>query len=365
MKMKLVIDDKIPYIKGKAERLGETVYLPGSAITASDVREADALIVRTRTRCDETLLRDSRVRFVATATIGHDHIDTAYLAAHGIGWANCPGCNATSVAQYVGCALLSLYGDLPAPAGNGLTAGIVGVGHVGREVAAVLRRLGFRTLLCDPPRAESEGPEGFVPLSAIEQEADVVTFHTPLTRTGRHATFHMADAAFFARLRRRPALINAARGEVVDTGALTAAMGAGQVGPVIIDTWEAEPHIHRPLLEKAYLATPHIAGYSADGKAAGTRMALEAVARHFGLPSSFDVQPPAWPADYRGYSADRMPFGRGGAQAAGRFRNLTLREQWLYAYDPHVDSRALKADPDAFERLRGNYPLRREPWHIG
>lgn len=364
--MKLVIDDKIPYIKGEAERLGETVYLPGNAITASDVREADALIVRTRTRCDEGLLRGSRVQFIATATIGYDHLDTAYLASHGIGWANCPGCNAPSVAQYVGCALLTLYDELPAaPAGSGLTAGIVGVGHVGKAVAAALRRLGVRTLLCDPPRADAEGPEGFVPLSAIEQEADIITFHTPLTRTGRHATYHMADAAFFARLRRRPVIINAARGEVVDTQALMAAIAAGQVGPAVIDTWEGEPRIHRPLLEKACLATPHIAGYSADGKAAGTRMVLEAVARHFGLPSTFSVQPPAWPADYRGYAAARMPAQCGSGQPAARFHRLPLREQWLYAYDPRVDSRALKADPEAFEHLRGNYPLRREPWRIG
>jgi len=364
--MKLVIDDKIPYIKGEAERLGQTVYLPGHAITAADVREADALIVRTRTRCDEKLLRGSRVQFVATATIGYDHIDTAYLASHGIGWANCPGCNAPSVAQYVSCVLLTLYPDLPAaPGGSGLTVGIVGVGHVGRAVAAVLRRLGLRTLLCDPPRAEAEGPEGFVPLSTIEQEADIITFHTPLTRTGRHATFHMADAAFFARLRRRPVFINAARGEVVDTASLMAAIGSGQVGAVVIDTWEEEPHIHLPLLEKACLATPHIAGYSADGKAAGTRMALEAVARHFGLPSSFSVQPPAGPAGYRGYAATPVPAQGGCRPPVARFHSLPLREQWLYAYDPRVDSQALKAAPEAFERLRGHYPLRREPWRIG
>lgn len=362
--MKLVIDDKIPYIRGEAERLGEAVYLPGAAITAADVREADALIVRTRTRCDESLLRGSRVRFIATATIGYDHLDTGYLDAHGIGWANCPGCNARSVAQYVGCALLLLRESLPQLNRPGCTVGIVGVGHVGRAVAHALRQLGFRLLLCDPPRAEQEGPEGFVSLEAIEREADVITFHTPLTRTGRHATYHMADTAFFARLRKRPVFINAARGEVVATEALTAAIEAGQVGPAVIDTWEGEPHICRALLEKAWLATPHIAGYSADGKAAGTRMALQATARYFGLPATFHVTPPAWPAGYRGY-AGSSPFPATCTQtAADHFGCLSLAEKWLFAYDPRVDSQVLKADPAAFERLRGDYPLRREPWNI-
>jgi len=363
--MKLVIDDKIPYMRGQAERLGTAVYLPGSAIGPADVRDADALIVRTRTRCDEALLRDSRVRFVATATIGYDHMDTAWLSSRGIGWANCPGCNAASVAQYVGCALLLLRDRFAWSGTARPVAGIVGVGHVGTAVDKVLRRLGFRTLLCDPPRAEAEGPQGFATLAEVEREADVITFHTPLTRTGRHATFHLADAAFFSRLRRRPVILNAARGEVVDTAALLAAIERGQVGPAVIDTWEDEPHIHRGLLEKAFLATPHVAGYSADGKAAGTRMALEAVARHFGLPHDFTVCPPPFPADYAGYAADFPAAPADSRPPEVRFRSLTARQQWFFAYDPRVDSRALKAHPERFESLRGHYPLRREPWHIG
>lgn len=356
--MRIIIDDKIPYIRGQAERLGEAVYLPGAAIGPDDVRAADALIVRTRTRCDAALLAGSRVRYVATATIGYDHLDRAWLDRAGVGWTNCPGCNAWSVAQYVGSALLRMAACHAPLRQAGATVGIVGVGHVGRRVARVVRALGFRTLLCDPPRAEAEGAEDFVGMDVIEREADVITFHTPLSRDGRHATFHLAGEAFFGRLARRPAIINAARGEVVCTEALLAAMDAGRVGPVAIDTWENEPHVDRRLLGRAFIATPHVAGYSADGKATGTLMALRAVARHFGMAEDFDVVPPPLPAGYRGY-------GAGWTAAAPAGASPSLAEALRYTYDPLADTAALRARPDGFERQRGDYPLRREPWALG
>lgn len=213
--MKIIVDDKIPYIQEKLRQLAdEVVPLRGASISAADVRDADALIVRTRTRCDESLLRDSKVRFVATATIGFDHIDTAYMERAGIAWTSCPGCNADSVAQYVESSLLLLQQE------KGLvlrdaTIGIVGCGHVGSRVKAVAERLGMRVLVCDPPL----GHAGFVPLSVIEQEADVITFHVPLTRDGVHATWHLADEPFFHRLSKVPFLINTSRGEVVDNSA--------------------------------------------------------------------------------------------------------------------------------------------------
>ena len=338
--MKLVIDDKIPYIRGAAEQLGDTRYLPGAAIGPADVADADALIVRTRTRCDRRLLEGSRVRFIATATIGYDHLDTAWLEAAGIGWANCPGCNAGSVAQYVESSLILLRraGLLPARGG---VLGVVGVGHVGSKVAAVGRRMGFEVLPCDPPRQEREGGR-FWSLEELAERADAITFHTPLTCDGPHATFHLADASFFSRLARRPVVMNSGRGEAVDTAALLAALREGRVRAAVVDTWENEPDIDRELLRRAFIATPHVAGYSADGKATGTRMALEAVARHFGLPAAFDIRPP------------RLPEGLVPASDP--------EDRKLQLYNPLDDTRRLKAAPECFEQLRGNYPLRRERW---
>jgi len=319
--------------------LGECVYLPGAQISAADVRDADALIVRTRTRCDRALLEGSRVRFIATATIGYDHIDVDYLRAAGIAWTNCPGCNAGSVGQYVAASLirLELAGKLRL---QGATVGVVGVGHVGSRVVEAVSALGCRVLRNDPPRAEKE--DGFVSLEQILQEADVISIHTPLTYDGPYPTFHLFGADTFAAIppHRHPVLLNAGRGEVVDTEALKTAVSSGNLGPVVIDTWENEPRIDRALLDMAFIATPHIAGYSADGKANGTRMALEAVARFFGVPIKFDIKAPKFPDE----SAYFEP----------------LADERLRLYDPFRDSLALKADPAAFERLRGDYPLRRE-----
>lgn len=337
--MHLVVDDRIPYIRGQAERLGTVSYRPGAQISAADVSAADALIIRTRTRCNAALLQGSHVRFIATATIGFDHLDTAYLAEAGIAWANCPGCNATSVAQYVESALLALHQEGLLPALHQLCVGIIGVGLVGGAVARTLRSWGCRLLLNDPPRAEREGQQGFSPLEQLAREADVITCHTPLTTTGPHATYHLIDAAFFAALRRHPLFINSGRGEVVDTAALLQALADGQVGEAVIDTWENEPRISLPLLERVAIGTPHIAGYSADGKANGTQMALNAVARFFGLPQTFQVSPPA----LTGLTPEHDPLRRK-----------------LQLYDPRRDSQALKAHPEQFEYLRGHYPLRRE-----
>ncbi len=340
--MKLVVDDKIPFLRGVAEQLGEVVFLPGKAITAEHVKDADALIIRTRTRCDAALLKDSRVKFVATATIGHDHLDTEWLAEAGIAWTNCPGCNAASVAQYVEAALLLLEGADCVHLAD-MTIGIVGVGHVGSRVAEVAERLGLRVLLNDPPRAEREGTSAFVDLATIEREADIITFHTPLTTGGVHPTHHLADPAFFGRLRRTPVIINSSRGEVVDTDALLTAMKRMQVGAVVIDTWESEPQISRELLAKAFIATPHIAGYSADGKANATRMALEATAKFFGLSARFSITPPALPEGFNYLEGYDCP-----------------PDSPLRLYNPLRDTAALRACPEDFERLRGDYPLRRE-----
>ena len=378
--LRLVIDDKIPFIREAAARLGECVFLPGAAITADDVREADVLITRTRTQVNRALLEGSKVQLVVTATIGHDHIDKAYLAEKGIAWHNCPGCNARSVAQYVrnslwiaaaeGCfgancptadenlgnlcdstahnvACSKAFDPTNAPfcaTLRGLTVGIVGVGHVGTAVAEILAAEGCRVLRCDPPKGEPHT------LADLAREADVISLHTPLTFEGEHATFHLADRAFFESLQRCRVFINAARGECADTAAVEWALSEGKIRAAVIDTWENEPHISASLLRDALIATPHVAGYSADGKANGTRMSLEAIARHFGLDAHFDIPAPALPAEFS--------YGALPTTITHRLPERALAQ--LRLYNPLTDTERLRAAPEDFELQRGNYPLRRE-----
>lgn len=330
--MKIVVDDKIPYLRPQLQLLAdEVVALPGAEIGAADVRDADALIVRTRTRCDERLLAGSRVSLVVTATIGFDHIDTGYMQRAGISWTNCPGCNSGSVAQYVECALLLLQQQRRLQLA-GSTIGIVGCGHVGSKVRSVARRLGMRVLVCDPLLAEPD----FVTMDVLEQQADVVTFHVPLTRDGQYATWHMADDDFFHRLTRVPYIINTSRGEVVDNRALLAALQEGRVEDAVIDVWEDEPRLLLPLLQRVFIGTPHIAGYSADGKVNADNMVIDALCRHFGLPHPGAVEAPRLPDGFR-YDGDPLQL-----------------------YNPLNDSLKLKEHPADFESLRNNYPLRRE-----
>ncbi len=280
MKPRVIADANIPFL---TELLGDSVELIRLAptdITAETMREADALITRTRTRCDARLLDGSRCRFIATATIGTDHIDFPYCASRGITVASAPGCNAPAVAQYVLASALRLIGDRRP---EELTLGIVGVGHVGSIVERWARGLGFRLLLCDPPREEAEGCDRFVSLGEIARRADIITFHTPHTLTGPYATHHLADSSFFSSLERQPIIINSARGPITDTTALLDAIDAGKVGSVVIDCWEGEPDINLDLLDNAAYATPHIAGYSAEGKARASLMAARALADHFGI----------------------------------------------------------------------------------
>ena len=330
--MKIVIDDKIPYIREKLALLAdEVVALSGAGITADDVKDADALVVRTRTLCNADLLADSKVRFVATATIGFDHIDTAYLQRAGIQWTNCPGCNAASVAQYLECSLLLLEREKGFCLRES-TIGIVGCGHVGSKVKAVAKRLGMSILVCDPLLADA----GLVSLDVIEQEADIITFHVPLTREGRYATYHMADNTFFRRLNRVPYIINTSRGEVVDNQALLTALNEGRVRDAVIDVWENEPLLDLALLQKVYIGTPHIAGYSADGKVNADNMVIDALCHHFGLPHPGRIHAPSLPTDFH-YTGDALQL-----------------------YNPLNDSDKLKKHPEKFEFLRNHYPLRRE-----
>ncbi len=389
--MKIVIDDKIPYIREAVAALGvEAVYLPGAKITADDVKDADALIIRTRTRCDETLLAGSKVQFVGTATIGYDHIDTDYLKRAGIAWTNCPGCNASSVAQYIHSALLLVkrnsYLEL-----RGATVGIVGCGRVGSLVKKVCEKMGMKVLVCDPPREERERHmdsrelkdylkannlcpvETYSTLNELKSQCHIITFHVPLVSQGPHPTYHLADRNFFRNLDRVPIIINTSRGEVVDNKALCAALDNWDVRFPIIDTWENEPNISRKLLDKVFIGTPHIAGYSADGKVNADNMVLEALCRHFGITPPAAILPPPLPEDSLLKAPMKLGEPRRG-YAYGDYENLEMfcmytsdmtrlgaaELRQLALYNPMVDSRRLKSSPKDFERLRGDYPLRRE-----
>ncbi len=339
--MKVIIDDKIPYIQEAADSLfSEVLYLPGNKISPSDVKDADALIIRTRTKCDKNLLESSSVKFIVTATIGYDHLDTEYLAQKHITWTNCPGCNASSVGQYIeSCILMLERHQLLA---SHPTVGIVGVGHVGKQVALKIQNLGYSVLYNDPPRQNKEKGSLFKSLQTLAKECDVITFHTPLTYEGKYKTFHLADELFFSQLKKKPIIINAARGGVVDEKALYHAFQKGAISQFILDTWENEPHISEVLLKEAFIATPHIAGYSADGKSNATRMALTATCNFFHIEPDFIITPPKLPKTIIP-SKDEI-------------------ERKLQLYNPFNDSLALKEHPEKFEYFRGHYPLRREHW---
>lgn len=336
--MKVIVDNKIPYIReALAELADEVVYLPGKAFTPDIVRDADALITRTRTLCNRDLIAGSKVQFIGTATIGFDHIDTAYCKEAGITWSNCPGCNAGAVEQYIHSVLLLLQQEKGLKLKNACI-GIVGVGHVGSRIKQLAERLGIKVLLNDPPR-EAQGESGFTDLQTLAQCCDVITFHTPLVKQGDFPTFHLADESFFASLQRQPYIINTSRGEVIDENALREALNKGLIKDAVIDVWEHEPNIALDLLNRIFIGTPHIAGYSADGKANATRMTLEAFCKFFGKEMKFTILPPDMP---------HPPFDS----------NEDIRQ--LQIYDPRRDCAELRNHPELFEQLRGDYPLRRE-----
>lgn len=349
--MKIVCDNKIPFIRGVFEPWAEVVYLPGAETTPAVVRDADAVVTRTRTRCDAALLAGSSVRVVASATIGYDHIDTAWCEAHGILWRNAPGCNSSSVKQYIAAVLCTLARRHGLRL-DALTLGVVGVGNVGSKVAEAAALLGMRVLLCDPPRARAEGAEGFVDLDTLVAQSDIVTLHVPLSREGEDATWHLFDEARLAAMRPDQFLINSSRGPVVDGAALRAALQAKALRGAVLDVWEGEPEPDRALMALLDIATPHIAGYSADGKANGTRMSVRTVAAVLGLPLAdwrpADIPAPAQPLDFV-------------VDASGKSRQEVLSEAILHTYDILADDRALRAHPERFEQLRGDYPVRREP----
>lgn len=347
--MKIIIDDKIPYIKGALEPFAEVLYLPGNKTTPEVVKDADAIITRTRTICNEKLLAGSSVKFIASATIGYDHIDTGYCAQSGISWTNAPGCNSKSVEQYIASALMVLA-EKKNFSLKEKTIGIIGVGNVGSKVARLCEILGMKVLLNDLPRARAEGSKGFVALEELLEKADIITLHVPLNLDGKDKTYHLADDSFFASAKKRPIIINSCRGEVVDTQLLKSALKSGQVSGAVIDCWENEPELDRELLDLADLGTPHIAGYSKDGKANGTSMSVRALSKFFKLGIN------NWKC-----SGIELP---GSTEilidGTGKTTQQVLAEAIFATYDIREDDKRLRASVETFEKQRGDYPVRRE-----
>lgn len=330
--MKIVIDSDIPYIRGVWEPFAEVAYLPGDAISAADVKDADALIVRTRTRCNKALLEGSCVKVVATATIGTDHIDLEWCAANGVRVESAAGCNARGVLQWVSAVLAVLCREREPQT---LTLGVVGVGHVGSLVADYAQSWGFRVLRCDPPRSRAEGPEGFTSFDEVLSQSDILTLHVPFTREGSDPTANLINSAAIELLQPDTLVLNSSRGGVVDEQALLASGHR-----FALDTWMNEPDIDSRVLERALLATPHIAGYSRQGKATATRMACEAVARVLGVEVEF--RSPVEPT---------IPWAISWQEMCTRMGEY---------FDIEAQSQALKASPHKFEQMRNNYNYRQE-----
>jgi len=347
--MRIVADDKIPFLKGALEPYAEVVYIPGKQIKMEMLKDSDALLIRTRTICNENLLEGTSIRFIGTATIGFDHIDTHYCSKNKIIWTNAPGCNSSSVQQYIAAALFRISSEHHFSLKD-KTLGIIGVGNVGSKVEKFARSVGMNVLLNDPPRARIEGKKNFHSLNTVLSGSDILTVHVPLNIVGEDQTWHLFNEESFKKIKRGAWFLNSSRGEVTDTYSLKNALYSGMLSGAVIDVWENEPNIDPELLQQAFIATPHIAGYSTDGKANGTSMVVNSLTKYFNLPSEnwypSDVPPPASPyisIDCNNKSDEEI-----------------IREAVIHTYNIDKDNSRLRLSPQDFERLRGDYPVRRE-----
>ncbi|WP_313573864.1 4-phosphoerythronate dehydrogenase PdxB [Pseudescherichia sp.] len=348
--MKILVDENMPYARELFSRLGEVKPVAGRPIPVDELADAQALMVRSVTRVNASLLSGTAVKFVGTATAGTDHVDQAWLHEAGIGFSAAPGCNAIAVVEYVFSALLMLA-ERDGFTLKDRTVGIVGVGNVGSRLQARLEAWGVRTLLCDPPRAERGDAGDFRPLEALVREADILTFHTPLFKEGPYKTLHLADNALISALKPGAILINACRGAVVDNAALLTRLEAGQDLSVVLDVWEPEPDLNVELLKRVDIGTPHIAGYTLEGKARGTTQVFEAFSAFIGHRQqvALDTLLPA------------PEFGR--ITLHGPLDQPTLKSVAHLVYDVRRDDAPLRkvaGIPGEFDKLRKNYLERRE-----
>lgn len=348
--MKILVDENMPYAQTLFRELGEVIAVPGRPIPEHELTDADALMVRSITKVNESLLGKTPVKFVGTATAGFDHIDTEWLSAANIGFSSAPGCNAIAVVEYVISSLLFLAErdnfDL-----RDKTVGIIGVGNVGGRLAARLAAWGVKTLLCDPPRVAKGDNEPFVTFDDVLAQADVITFHTPLNMSGEYQTFHLMDGSRLANLRDGTILINASRGEVVDNKALLSVLNSEKRLSVILDVWEPEPDLDTALLALVDIGTPHIAGYTLEGKARGTTQVYEAYCQFLGKSAQVTLSSLLPKPDI-----NELTFN-------GKLTQNQLKRLVHLVYDVRRDDAALRAVAGVkgeFDKLRKNYQERRE-----
>ncbi|MCI0499910.1 MAG: 4-phosphoerythronate dehydrogenase [Planctomycetales bacterium] len=356
--MKIVADQNIPFVKKCFSSIGVVTLTGGRQITPSLVKDADALLVRSITKVDKGLLAGSRIKFVATATIGFEHIDRQFLDANGIGFASAPGSNANSVAEYIVAALLTL-GRKKKFQLAGKSIGIVGVGNVGSRVEQKCRALGMKVVLNDPPLARQTGNPKYRPIEEIFT-SDFITLHTPLTNDGPDKTFHLADETFFASMKTGAVFLNTSRGKVHDEPALKRAMQSGKLSAVVLDVWETEPNVAPWLLQKVDISTPHIAGYSFDGKVVGMMMIYEALRKHFSLKATKTVTDflPAPQVPQIRITDEQLK------QDEERIIHDTVQQVYVINRDD-FNMREILLQPENergawFDMLRKDYPVRRE-----
>ncbi|CAM3342186.1 4-phosphoerythronate dehydrogenase PdxB [Xenorhabdus nematophila] len=348
--MKILVDENMPYAEQLFQQLGEVQAIPGRPIPEEELEHADAFMVRSVTKVNESLLRGSSVKFVGTATAGMDHVDQQWLSQAGIGFSAAPGCNAIAVVEYVFSALM-LLAEQDQFQLKDKTIGIVGVGNVGERLADRLAALGVKTLLCDPPRADRGDDGEFWPLEKLVKEADILTFHTPLNQSGPYQTYHLVDVELLSALPDNRILINASRGEVVDNQALLSVLQRKKKLRVVLDVWEPEPNLSLPLLSLVDIGTPHIAGYTLEGKARGTTQLFEAYSEFLGQPRKAEL-------------VDLLPrpdFCE--VTIKGEVTQSVLKRLIHLVYDVRRDDSPLRqvaAQESAFDRLRKHYPERRE-----
>lgn len=347
--IKIVVDDKIPFLKGALEPFAEVVYLQGEKINNEILQEADALIIRTRTACNKELLDGTKVKFIATATIGFDHIETDYCQQNNIQWINAPGCNSGSVMQYMASALVRLALKYNFEFSE-KTIGIIGHGNIGSKVSKLASTLGFKVLINDPPLQRSGLLPNSVSLNEIIDKADIITFHVPLNKQGIDKTLHMGNEEFFNSIKSTTIIINSSRGDIIDNIALKKSLKNKMLKGAVLDVWENEPTIDQELLDLVDYATPHIAGYSADGKANGTAMSVQAISDFFG----FGLKD--WfPSNVPLPSNTELKIGVG----TDADKN-SLSQCILVTYDIQLDHDRMIKSVETFENQRGEYPLRRE-----
>lgn len=351
--MRLVVDENIPLVDEFFSDIGDVVKKPGRLLTNDDVKAADILLVRSVTQVNTALLQNTAVKFVGSATIGEDHLDTAYLSGAGIGYSTAPGCNATAVVEYVAAALMDLEAQHHWQLAD-KTLGVVGLGNVGSRLKKTFQDLGLDVVACDPPLAD-QGISGLVSLREVLQ-ADIVSVHTPLTRSGLYPTYHLLDEARLAALKPEAVLINASRGAVVDNTALKKLLEERGDLSIVLDVWEGEPLIDSELAQRVEIATPHIAGYSYDGKVRGTAMIYEAVCRYFGVPA--DKSLTALIPDSATHVIDLNE-----GESVRSCRDLVSKVYRIAEDDVNLRS-SLQHPKDhriaAFDQLRKHYRLRRE-----